>query len=319
MMNNVDLASGQPVPMANEMFVLARSGINFSAKLGGSKSEANGTLFLSTLRMVFVTDRPTDNGLNNFDIPLATLEQESFNQPIFFANNMTGCSPPLDGSDGVYKWCISFKNGGVGTFLPFFFRLLQEMRTRMQALSANPQGVRVPLSDTRAAPAPAAHRGHLIQAVRGRVVMCPILSPYAKCATCSKIHPQTHSLSTHLGRSVSCANRLLPARSDPPCRPRPPRASCRLPSSTRATRRPSTCRQALHDRGPRPCAFAVAVEVQVGVAPSRARGGAVPPSVVRVRPAAGVVLVPWVRPLPSTHLRYCPTRQPPLWVERVVM
>jgi len=140
MMNNVDLASGQPVPMANEMFVLARSGINFSAKLGGSKSEANGTLFLSTLRMVFVTDRPTDNGLNNFDIPLATLEQESFNQPIFFANNMTGCSPPLDGSDGVYKWCISFKNGGVGTFLPFFFRLLQEMRTRMQALSANPQG-----------------------------------------------------------------------------------------------------------------------------------------------------------------------------------
>merc|ERR1712146_834844 len=88
-------------------------------------------MYLSTLRMVIIDERNAGCG---FDIPLATLQKESFNQPIFGANNMTGCSPPLDLPEGSedYKWCISFRNGGVGTFLPFFFRLLQEMRQRMQ-------------------------------------------------------------------------------------------------------------------------------------------------------------------------------------------
>ena len=81
-----------------------------------------------------------------FDLPLATMRNEKFNQPIFGANNMTGASPPLDlpeGSDN-YKWCIKFNNGGVGTFLPFFFRLLQEMRARMQQATAAPVAEPVP-------------------------------------------------------------------------------------------------------------------------------------------------------------------------------
>jgi len=71
-----------------------------------------------------------------FDLPLATLERESFNQPIFGANNLTGVSPPLPGSacDGAdIHWCLSFQDGGVGTFLPIFFGLLAEMRSRLEA------------------------------------------------------------------------------------------------------------------------------------------------------------------------------------------
>ena len=136
-MQNPSLSGGAPVAMENECFVLSRSGIHFTAKSGRTKTDANGTLYLSTLRMVFVA---TD-GATGFDMPLATLYGEKFNQPIFGANNMTGKSPPLDLGEGAdhYKWCISFRNGGVGTFLPFFFRLLQEMRQRMQQMAAPQQ------------------------------------------------------------------------------------------------------------------------------------------------------------------------------------
>ena len=66
--------------------------------------------------MVFVNDKAGSEHAA-FDIPLATLYKESFNQPIFGANNMTGLSPPLDLPEGAdhWKWCISFRNGGVGS------------------------------------------------------------------------------------------------------------------------------------------------------------------------------------------------------------
>jgi len=71
--------------------------------------------------------------LQGFDLPLATLVNESFNQPIFGANNLSGESPPLEGTglQDIIKWVLYFNNGGVGTFLPLFFRLLSEMRNRM--------------------------------------------------------------------------------------------------------------------------------------------------------------------------------------------
>ena len=144
-MQTPQINNNQPVPMANEFFVLSRGGVGFSAKSGGAKVDGSGTLYLSTLRMVFVGDRAGCA----FDMPLATLYGEKFNQPIFGANNMTGKSPPLDLGEGAdhYKWCISFRNGGVGTFLPFFFRLLEEMRTRMQQASA-PVAQAEPIPDT---------------------------------------------------------------------------------------------------------------------------------------------------------------------------
>lgn len=139
-MQNPAITNGQPVPMEGEMFVLSRDGISFSAKSGSTKLESYGTLYLSTLRMVIVCDISNSRtNFQGFDMPLATLSEEKFNQPIFGANNMTGSNPPLDGSgltDSI-KWCISFRNGGVGTFLPFFFRLLQEMRQRMSGQQQN--------------------------------------------------------------------------------------------------------------------------------------------------------------------------------------
>ena len=56
------------------------------------------------------------------------------------------------------KWCVSFRNGGVGTFLPFFFRLLQEMRNRM----AQPPPGAAPVAQ--AQPVPQAIAQGLVQA-----------------------------------------------------------------------------------------------------------------------------------------------------------
>jgi len=156
-MLNPNLSGSQPVPMEGEVLVLSRRGISFSAKSGSSKFKKEGKLHLSTLRMVFVADQsvfrrrtiqnfpPSDN-FSAFDIPLATLYGEKFNQPIFGANNMTGKCPPLDGSGLTedIKWYIGFKNGGVGTLLPFFFNMLQEMRNRMSQPNPTSTNAMVP-------------------------------------------------------------------------------------------------------------------------------------------------------------------------------
>lgn len=128
------MSGSDPVPMPNELFVLSRDGISFTAKSGRTKYEGRGFMQLSTLRIVFVATRRNGN-LQAFDIPLATMTKESFNQPIFGANNLSGISPPLQGSSCTedFHWRISFTEGGVGTFLPIYFRLLNEMRTRMRA------------------------------------------------------------------------------------------------------------------------------------------------------------------------------------------
>lgn len=127
-----------PVPMPGEVFVLSRDGIAFSAKSGRTKFEGKGFMQLSTLRIVFVASR-RGGSLQAFDIPLATMRRESFNQPIFGANNLTGTSPPLQGSscEEDIQWKFAFNEGGVGTFLPIFFRLLQDMRQRMQGYDQN--------------------------------------------------------------------------------------------------------------------------------------------------------------------------------------
>jgi len=146
-MLNPQISGSQPVPMEGEVFILSRSGISFSAKSGSSKFERDGQLYLSTLRVVFIADRPNDH-CSAFDIPLATLYDEKFNQPIFGANNMTGKCPPLDSSGLAedIKWYIGFKNGGVGTLLPFFFNMLQEMRNRMS--QPNPTSVNAVVPET---------------------------------------------------------------------------------------------------------------------------------------------------------------------------
>ncbi|MCV2423908.1 hypothetical protein LNV47_25345, partial [Paucibacter sp. DJ4R-1] len=53
--------NGMPVPFVNEMFVLARDGVEFEVdKIPGShggKVKSRGIIYLSNIRMVFVASR----------------------------------------------------------------------------------------------------------------------------------------------------------------------------------------------------------------------------------------------------------------------
>ncbi|CAN0859550.1 hypothetical protein LINGRAHAP2_LOCUS7690 [Linum grandiflorum] len=65
------LPNGLPVPFVNEMFVLARDGVEFEIdKIPGSNHvKARGTIYLSNIRMVFVANKPMGI-FGAFDMPL---------------------------------------------------------------------------------------------------------------------------------------------------------------------------------------------------------------------------------------------------------
>lgn len=68
------------------------------------------------MQVVFVAaERVTSRGvvLSSFDLPLATMYDEKFNQPV---NNLTGHVPPVDGMGvpGIVEFRLTFLSGGAG-------------------------------------------------------------------------------------------------------------------------------------------------------------------------------------------------------------
>merc|ERR1712060_995281 len=80
-----------PAPFAGEYFVLGRDGVQIevdNVRTSSGKWKADGYLFLSHVRMVFVAPKADASGLQSFDFPLAYVNGEKFNQPIFGCNNL---------------------------------------------------------------------------------------------------------------------------------------------------------------------------------------------------------------------------------------
>ncbi|RWR73197.1 UPF0664 stress-induced protein C29B12.11c [Cinnamomum micranthum f. kanehirae] len=137
-------ANGMPVPFVNEMFVLAREGVEFEVdKIPGANGgivKAKGTIYLSNIRMVFVANKPV-GGFVAFDMPLLYVHDEKFNQPIFHCNNISGLVEPVVPEDqhralySTHSFKILFKEGGCGTFVPLFFNLLSSVRQYNQHLA----------------------------------------------------------------------------------------------------------------------------------------------------------------------------------------
>jgi hypothetical protein len=95
---------------------------------------AKGSVFLSNVRLVFLADAPDASGLAGFDLPLVYITGDKLNQPIFGCNNLSGRVWPAAegggpaGSLPPHDWKVSFRNGGVGTFYPLFYALVQRAR-----------------------------------------------------------------------------------------------------------------------------------------------------------------------------------------------
>ncbi|XP_042497796.1 UPF0664 stress-induced protein C29B12.11c [Macadamia integrifolia] len=146
--------NGMPVPFVNEIFVLARDGVEFEIdKIPGTHGGnvcAKGTIYLSNVRMVFVANKPV-GGFTAFDMPLLHVHVEKFNQPIFFCNNISGLVEPVVPEDqhralySTHSFKIYFKEGGCGTFVPLFFNLIASVRQYNQHISQS--GSEVPRVD----------------------------------------------------------------------------------------------------------------------------------------------------------------------------
>lgn len=130
-----------PAPFPGETITLARHGVEIAIdglRTADGKWSAKGTLWLTDVRMVFVAPSPNADGLQAFDIPLAYITHDKFNQPIFACNNLAGKVWPATEGGGPagtlppHEYKLYFKEGGVGTLLPLYYRFVSTARLTLQ-------------------------------------------------------------------------------------------------------------------------------------------------------------------------------------------
>ena len=142
-----------PAPFAGEYFVLGRDGVQIevnNVRTGNGKWKADGFLYLSHVRCVFVAPKADASGLQSFDFPLAYVSNEKFNQPIFGCNNLSiDCFSVADGGgpNGTippHSAKFYLKHGGSNTLLPLFFRMLEVTRIEQRRAAAAAQQSQYP-------------------------------------------------------------------------------------------------------------------------------------------------------------------------------
>jgi len=120
---------------------------------------AKGILYLTTTRLVFIAGGgpPDPSGLVAFALPFTALAPSTeFKQPIFAANHLSGVCAGATGEAHAFK--LEFKEGGVGTFLPLYFRLLEYARAVAASGGgggAGGSGAAAAAADAKPAPPPA--------------------------------------------------------------------------------------------------------------------------------------------------------------------
>eukprot|EP00775_Hariotina_reticulata_P002184 gene2184-2502_t len=135
-----------PAPFASEVFVLTRPKVGFEldgVQTRSGKWSTTGALYLSNVRLVFVASKADPSGLAGFDMPLVYISKEKLNQPIFGCNNLAGQvwpAVPGGGPSGTlppHSFKVLFKEGGIGTFYPLFYALVERAK---KADAASKQG-----------------------------------------------------------------------------------------------------------------------------------------------------------------------------------
>ena len=111
------LIKNMPKLYENEILLLEKNNTTFCVY----EKSYNGIIYLSTLRIVFVSSE------YSFDIPLANISEELFNQPIFTPNNLSGNVKMIHDEKISTKWKIQFYDS-VNTFLNMFTISLYKMR-----------------------------------------------------------------------------------------------------------------------------------------------------------------------------------------------
>lgn len=90
-------SSGQPLRVHGEHYILSRYGIEFEVKIDKiGKLYGKGSCILTTNRLVLMNTKGSNQDkLKAFDLPLALMYDDGFEQPIFGANYWRGKCKPL--------------------------------------------------------------------------------------------------------------------------------------------------------------------------------------------------------------------------------
>ncbi|KAJ1638166.1 hypothetical protein T492DRAFT_947132 [Pavlovales sp. CCMP2436] len=131
----LDEHTDDPVALEHERLLIRREGVTFDGTVDGTHYRLRGFAVLSNLRVVFVSQEPA--AISALDLPLANTRHESFNQPIFGCSNISATTSPLRGGNirSDVAWKLEFREGGVGTWLPWFFTVLKVMRRHVEAVA----------------------------------------------------------------------------------------------------------------------------------------------------------------------------------------
>ncbi|GAB5589559.1 hypothetical protein Unana1_04459 [Umbelopsis nana] len=129
--------SQTPVALPGEKIFFKQAHIKFELDCGssgypgtsgGAWHDANGTVFLSNHRVIYVPQQPTER-LKSFHVPLLSLKTCRFEQPWFAANYISGHVLPVAGGGlsqpGELK--LTFKEGGGFEFYSIFRELLERI------------------------------------------------------------------------------------------------------------------------------------------------------------------------------------------------
>ncbi|CAD8113032.1 unnamed protein product [Paramecium sonneborni] len=132
--------TGVPLKVDQEFFILHRNEMEGDFKIENrGKFKAKGRVFLTTCRIVFVNQNYQKDSFKSFDIPLAYLSAEKFEQPLFGNNYFEGIVDPLYNLlPGRTKFKLWFQAGGCDRFLKIVVGLLAHIRRYRN------QGQRVP-------------------------------------------------------------------------------------------------------------------------------------------------------------------------------
>lgn len=127
-------ADGIPLRVPGEYFVLSRTDMEFEIKISGLGTlTGKGNLILTTARMVLLNYQKSPKW-RAFDIPLALMSKDTFEQPIFGANYICGEVLPLLGllpGPATYKaW---FMSGGCTKFLRCYHYVVDKLRAAMRS------------------------------------------------------------------------------------------------------------------------------------------------------------------------------------------
>lgn len=117
------------------------------AVAGIGKFKAKGNVQLTNVRILFMAKSPSvqhGHPFRSFDVPIRAITNVHFNQPIFGCNNLTGKTHPISclGVSQEVSWTCFFMEGGTGTFVPVFLRLMDrasaETQQQQQPVMASP-------------------------------------------------------------------------------------------------------------------------------------------------------------------------------------